>query len=72
MDQACRWVGPKDAVTLVHESDAGKTGIVSAVRDHDRGKVWPDTAIIEETVALSYPPAIALRPNTRKLCVGEL
>ena len=47
MEQAWRWFGPDDPVTLDHVRQAGATGIVTALHHRQDGTVWPDDEVLQ-------------------------
>jgi mannonate dehydratase len=47
MEQAWRWFGPKDPISLVNVREAGATGIVTALHQIPGGTAWSDQAIAE-------------------------
>jgi mannonate dehydratase len=47
VQEAWRWFGPDDPVTLEHVRQAGASGIVTALHDAYRGEVWSAARIAE-------------------------
>src|SRR6202011_773791 len=53
MEQAWRWFGPKDPISLAHVREAGATGIVSALHQIPGGTAWDDAAIAESKALIA-------------------
>ncbi|HET6518982.1 MAG TPA: mannonate dehydratase [Geminicoccaceae bacterium] len=47
MQQAWRWFGPDDPVTLDQVRQAGASGIVTALHHRQDGSVWPDAEVLQ-------------------------
>ena len=52
MQQTWRWFGPNDPVNLKMIAEAGATGVVTALHEHNRGEVWPAEVIAERRAAI--------------------
>jgi mannonate dehydratase len=47
MQQTWRWFGPDDLVTLENASQAGATGIVTALHHMNTGGAWPEAEVLK-------------------------
>ena len=52
MQQTWRWFGPDDPVTLKMIAEAGASGVVTALHQHNRGEVWPVEEIQRRRAAI--------------------
>jgi len=52
MQQTWRWFGPDDPVTLAMIAEAGATGVVTALHQHNRGQIWPVEEIASRRAAI--------------------
>jgi mannonate dehydratase len=52
MQQNWRWFGPDDPVTLNMIAEAGASGVVTALHQHNRGEVWPVEEIQRRRAAI--------------------
>ncbi len=50
--QTWRWFGPDDPITLPMIAEAGATGIVTALHQHNRGEVWPADEVARRSAAI--------------------
>jgi mannonate dehydratase len=61
MEQAWRWWGPKDQITLNDVCQTGATGIVTALHDVQYGEVWTREAIQERIDFIARDKSLGLR-----------
>jgi mannonate dehydratase len=61
MEQAWRWFGPDDAVTLRDIAQTGATGLVTALHDIPYGAIWPEERIAARQALIAADPSLGLR-----------
>lgn len=61
MEQAWRWWGPDDVITLAHVCQVGATGIVTALHDVPTGVPWSRDAVMARKQIIEADPALGLR-----------
>ena len=52
MQQTWRWFGPDDPISLAMIAEAGATGVVTALHQHNRGQIWPAGEIEKRRAAI--------------------
>ena len=53
MQQTWRWFGPNDPIGLTMIAEAGASGIVTALHQHNRGEIWPVEEIARRHAAIA-------------------